>query len=428
MSQPGSPWRLAAILAGGVLLVIAAILVRPAPRDFLEVEDIQPPGRWHLQTSRLGEDASGDELARVLSLPYMSGTQAAPTQTGVTRHDTDRALNGLNLYVSAHGPEVQLIDMAGERLHQWRFAFERAFPDKTPTLDTAYFRRAHLYPNGDLLAIYQGGGMIRLDRDSNLLWTSDLPYFNHLSVDSDGRILSIAKSARIVPELRAETPILEDSIVTLTPEGDLEQRVSLLECFAASRFADTIHPLPDYPDIFHTNTVLPIDSALAAGSPLFQIGLLVVSLREIDTVALIDLQAVDVVAAWRGPWRAQHQPVPLPIGNILLFDNKGAGRGGSRVVEFDPVDGELTWVFPGTEQEPISSPEAGSCQRLTNGNTLITESEMGRALEIAPDSQVVWEFVSPHRAGHQMELVATLFDVVRFPIEALPFVGGSDLN
>jgi outer membrane protein assembly factor BamB len=128
-----------------------------------------------------------------------------------------------------------------------------------------------------------------------------------------------------------------------------------------------------------------------------------------------------VAAAWRGPWRAQHQPVPLASGKILLFDNKGAATG-SRVVEFDPANGELSWVFPGVAQEALSSPEAGSCQRLQNGNTLITESEMARALEITPEGQVVWEFVNPHRAGEKQELVATLFEVIRYPVEALPFV------
>ena len=37
----------------------------------------------------------------------------------------------------------------------------------------------------------------------------------------------------------------------------------------------------------------------------------------------------------------------------------------------------------------------GTCQRLPNGNTLITESTRGRAFEVTPDKEIVWEFVSP---------------------------------
>jgi len=45
-------------------------------------------------------------------------------------------------------------------------------------------------------------------------------------------------------------------------------------------------------------------------------------------------------------------------------------------------------------------------------------------LEITTENQVVWEFFSPHRAGERQELVATLFEVVRFPTGSLPFVEG----
>lgn len=420
MRRPRARGKLMALLASGGLLVVGSLLLRTRDEDLIQATDIQPPGRWHLQTSRLGDDADGEELARVLSLPYMSGSREASSQIGVTRFDPDRSLSGLNLYVSGHGPEVHLVDMHGQPVHRWRFPFEQAFPEKEPSIDTAYIRRAHVFPDGDLLAIYQGGGMVKIDRDSELVWKSDLPYYNHLYVNDDGTILSITKTARLVPELRPDRPVLEDAIVLLSAEGSVERRLSLQECFASSAFADSIHPLPDYADIFHTNTVYPISDSPGVSSEVFRPGFLIVSLREIDTVAVVDPVLATVAVAWRGPWDAQHQPVPLPSGNLLLFDNKGAETG-SRVVEFDPLHEELGWVYPGAHHPPLSSPEAGSCQRLANGNTLITESETGRAVEVTTDGESVWEFFSPHRAGEAQELVATLFEVIRIPVADLPF-------
>jgi len=55
----------------------------------------------------------------------------------------------------------------------------------------------------------------------------------------------------------------------------------------------------------------------------------------------------------------------------------------------------------------------GSCQRLPNGNTLITESNPGRAFEVTPDQKIVWEYINPHRADEQGEYIATLFEVIR---------------
>ena len=58
-------------------------------------------------------------------------------------------------------------------------------------------------------------------------------------------------------------------------------------------------------------------------------------------------------------------------------------------------------------------------QRLPNGNTLVVETDGGRALELTGDGEVVWEFRSPFRAGDEQELVATLFDVVRVDAQAV---------
>src|SRR5690606_36181070 len=101
-----------------------------------------------------------------------------------------------------------------------------------------------------------------------------------------------------------------------------------------------------------------------------------------------------------------------------LFDNLG-GRdpriGRSRVLEIDPATGAVTWSYEGTVKTPFQSDTCGSCQRMPNGNTVITESDHGRAFEVTRDGEIVWEFVSPHRAGERNELIATLFELIRLP-------------
>lgn len=402
------------------VVVLTYWMQRPAD-PVVDVGEAHPPGRWHFDPASLAGKDGEAELARVLSLPYMAGKAPAPSRAGVLHHDPSLASAGLSLYVSGHGPEARLIGMEGELRHRWEYPFERAFPEKSGDLDTAYFRRAHLSTRGELLAIFQGGGMIKLDRDSNLLWRSDLPYFNHLSVGPDGAIYAITKRATVRAQLRDAETILEDSIVVLSPDGELLRRISLLDCFASSAWAAKLHPLPDYPDILHTNTVELIRSSPPEAAFPYRRGDLLVSLREVNIVAFIDPRQQTVRRAWRGPWRAQHQPVFLPTSRILLFDNKGAGDH-SRVLEFDVSTHEIVWEYHGVEGDLLASPEAGSCQRLANGNTLITDSERGRAIEITPEGKRAWEFVSPHRAGRRGELIATLFDLVRYPISELTFL------
>lgn len=371
-----------------------------------------PRGRWNL-AAPIAPVHSGEDPARTISLPYLAGSQVAPTHSGVTLWDRQRAFSGVNLYTSGHAPEVFLIDMAGRTLRRWRYPFERAFPGKAPTEETAFFRRAQLTPDGTLLAIYQGGGLVALDRESRLLWKVDAGTYNDFFRGPDGTIYLLTKQAKIVPEVSASQPTLEDSITVVDPQGRIRDRISLLRALLDSSFAPLFSPHATAGDILHANTVEIFDGWLAARSALFARGNALVSLREIDTIGIVDLKTRRFVWAQRGPWAGQHQPTLLDSGKILLFDNQPRRRV-SYVEEVDPLSGAIGWKYPNAGQF-LSSEQAGSVERLPNGNTLITESDRGRAFEITPEGETVWEFVSPHRAGPKGAFVATLFEVVRLP-------------
>lgn len=175
-------------------------------------------------------------------------------------------------------------------------------------------------------------------------------------------------------------------------------------------------------DAFHTNTLTRLDGSQTSRSPAFAEGNLLVSVRELDVVAIIDPLARRVVWAVEGPWKGQHEPVLLESGTLLVFDNDPEGEF-SRVIEIDPFSGEILWQFGGDETQAFHSPTGGSAQRLPNGNTLIVESTAGRAFEITPAGDVVWEFVNPHRAGRDGERIGPLFDVVRLPVDYMAPIG-----
>jgi outer membrane protein assembly factor BamB len=171
-------------------------------------------------------------------------------------------------------------------------------------------------------------------------------------------------------------------------------------------------------DIFHTNTLEVLDGRSADRDPAFRAGNVLLSVLKLDTIAVLDPERGEIVWAKTGSWRRQHQPTFLDDGNLLVFDNRGPGGESSRVVEIDPRTGSTVWSY----DKDLFSKTLGSCQRLPNGNTLITESENGRALEVTRDGRVVWEYYNPNRAGEHKELVAVLFEVVRLP-DSFPFRG-----
>src|SRR5690606_42153254 len=73
--------------------------------------------------------------------------------------------------------------------------------------------------------------------------------------------------------------------------------------------------------------------------------------------------------------------------------------GRSRALEFDPRTMELVWQYTGSPESPLESDIRSYTQRLPNGNTLITESNGGRVLEVTRSGEIAWEYVNPVRGG-----------------------------
>jgi len=130
-------------------------------------------------------------------------------------------------------------------------------------------------------------------------------------------------------------------------------------------------------------------------------GHIVVSFRNISTVVMIDRATGKIDWALGAPPLAQqHDPRPLPNGNLLIFDNGTHRRDHpatfSRVIEVDPRTGGIVWEYRDQSLFEFFSPYISGAQRLANGNTLVCEGCHGRIFEVTSDREIVWEYVSPH--------------------------------
>lgn len=380
-------------------------------------------GRWHQRAESSLTLEQQEEMDRLRALGYLAGTRPAGADGGVTTHQSERVEPGFNLYVSGHAPEAILMDMDGVVLHRWTYDLLAERPDYpvplgTPGID--YWRRAHLFDNGDLLAMHVGVGLIKIDKNSRLLW--DFPANIHHDIDvlEDGTIYTLTREPAIIPGFHPEKPVLEDFITVLNPDGGVLRQVSLLRAMEDSPIAEILEKGPGWGDILHTNTLQVLDGRFAHRTQAFARGNVLVSFLYMGVIAVVNLDRESVVWARSGPWRMQHEPMLLGDGAMLIFDNMGGGEGVSRVLEFDPISMQPDWSFTGGVDEPFYSASCGAVQRLANGNTLITESDAGRAIEVTRSNEIVWEFVSPHRAGDGGELVATLFDLTRIPADSPP--------
>jgi hypothetical protein len=319
-----------------------------------------------------------------------------PLQSGVTRHDTERAQAGINVYCSVRSPEIEFLDMSGNVLHTIRM------PEAGVGADCM------LKPGGDgeFLALVQPA-LMRIDWNSRVQWQSRRDHHHDFAVGAEGEVHTFSQRRGSVLHEGVELPILDEAIVVLDRSGKVVRELPF-----GPLFEDHIRPeslalmlllrdkqtRPRYvaaSDVYHPNTIVILEHDSALGKR----GDWLVCLRTLDLIAVIDRQSGTLGWTWgSGELQGPHHPSILPNGNLLVFDN-GRHRRWSRIVELDPASREIVWTYQADPPEQFFSKVRGSAQALANGNVLITESTIGRVFEVTREGDVVWAFSNPHRTA-----------------------------
>jgi hypothetical protein len=374
----------------------------------------------------------------------------------------DKTYDGFTLYTTTEGAQATLIDMRGETVHQWALPFSKAWPHpphvSSPMFDDQiHWFRCYLYPNGDLLAVYvtdvdtpYGYGLVKLNKDSQLVWAYPGRVHHDIDVAEDGTIYTLSqKLERTLPSglEHLPNPYIADSLVMLSPDGRELANMPIIDLFLNSPYSlkfslstDGLMPLPESPlagisppssdttsqvsltellgkgDFIHANSVRVLRRALAPKFPLFKPGQVLISLRNLDTLAVVDTHTRSVVWAATGIWRIQHDAEFLDNGHLLLYDNSGSIKG-CRILEYDPVTQAIPWAYSSENATRFTALFRGMKQRLPNGNTLIVDPDNGRMFEVTLNKELVWEcFCS--------RIVTALTSARRYRENELPFLKG----
>ncbi|MCH7707215.1 MAG: hypothetical protein IH884_01925 [Myxococcales bacterium] len=374
--------------------------------------------------------SEAERIAQLSAIGYLAGTQEAGDSQGVTLHDPQRAAPGLNLITSGHGPVALLMDMDGAVLHEWRAEFAQVFPDH-PKLERTreprrnYWRDARLLPNGDLLVIWELFGLFKLDRDSRLLWAVREPAHHALQLNELGEIVHLQAERRMISGI-AKKRAIEDFIITRDGGGKELRRLAMSDALRNvnwlrlrksfwARGKERGYGLDEKSiyDPFHTNSLWLLSPAEAARlGDSFRAGDALVSMAMLDTIAILDMEKGVTRWSQQGPFGMQHEPRPTLDGGIILFNNFLTAERSS-VLTLDPRTRRVMREYTGPKSAPLYSRRSGRIQVLSNGNTLVVETEGGRALEIDADGNAVWEFRSPFRAGESGDKVAGLYSLER---------------
>jgi len=357
------------------------------------------------------------DLAALMALGYTSHSpdKADKSKMGVVRHDPELAFPGYTLLTIFPDCKAILIDMQGKEVHSWQHP------------GCASWSHVELLPNGDLLVPgverrrkglrsrrhRERRFLLRVAATGELLWKRRLPVHHEAQLAQNGEILALTLGDRRVP-YEPHRDITDNFIVRLSDLGARGDHLSLYGVLSNNDVGfefKRVKPKSDHGsyriDLIHANAVEELTStALAAKNPLYRVGNLLVTIRHQDTVAIIDT-ARRLVWAWgqkvlSGPHDAQ----ALANGNLLVFDN-GLARGWSRIVEVDPSNKTIVWTYEAPRRKDFFTSGRGGCQRLPNGNTLIGESQTGRAFEVTRQKEIVWEYFVPvlDTKGHRATIV-----------------------
>lgn len=334
-------------------------------------------------------DEAARELARLRALGYVDFSPEAATaeRSGVTRHEVGRSYPGYNLYTIRPLARAELIDNLGNLVHSW---------SESPANP---WKRSVLLDNGDLLVVTgktPNAHAMRLNWNGDVLWRLPLKAHHDIGVAPDGRLVALTHQDRIVPELHDTVPLRDNRVALFDPASGEIESLSLFDVLIAS---SQVLPrkrselLEGIYDPIHANSVrFMTRKELVGRHPIYDLGHLLVCMRNQDAIAVLDWKRKQFIWAWGADeLEAPHDARVLENGNVLLFDN-GGRRGWSRVIEMDPRTGQIVWEYKADPPEDFLTESRGGAQRLPNGNTLITESNDGRGFEVTPQGEIVWEY------------------------------------
>lgn len=365
---------------------------------------------------------------------------------GVTRYDPQSAFAGYT-FITGYRDGLfgaWLVDMDGREVHRWRIdpaaLWQAAGYEEPPVPDVDIsIHGAALLAGGDVVLNIAGGAVARYDRCSRLLWARGFHAHHDIAIAADGRIVVPGRQQRtepfaLRPSIRPGPTGFwyEDTIVYLAPDGTRLEERSEFEAFARHG-ADYLWASgpgfklwPEVEDILHTNNAEPLDPRMAAAFPQFEPGDLLLSLRNVNTILVVDGDDFRPKWSMTGPFLHQHDPDFLPNGHIAVFDNRLTGPvprlGWSRVLEINPRDGNrIVWTYEGSDDDPFYTEVGGKVEWLPNGNLLVTEPQGGRIFEVTREAapRIVWEYVNEVEPGW----VGTVFDGLRIGYDAADYVG-----
>ena len=212
--------------------------------------------------------------------------------------------------------------------------------------------------NGNILTVLPKNGVYEINRDKKVVWK----YLDSkVSHDADR-----LENGNTLIAFGASDTAGDAQVKEIDPAGNRVWSWYAKDVFTGAEYASISNE-----GWTHTNAV----SRLKSGNTL-------ISLRNFNVIVEVNPEGKVVRTIGKGLLEAQHDPLVLSNGNILVANHVEPHA----AIELNQ-SGNVVWQYtiPNRRSWPVRD-----VNRLPNGNTLITESD--RIVEVTKDGQVVWQF------------------------------------
>lgn len=309
---------------------------------------------------------------------------------------------------------INVVKRDGTLIHSWKPDWFEIWPE-TPATIPAH-RVPQNYPGSvvhgvavteqaDVIFNLEFLSTVRLDICGDVVWKKDNLGHHSVAFDHDGAIwVGAERYGPVNPQLAMNhiDPTIDFYLQKLSPDGEILINKNIFEILVANDLRGLMHLSNienDYTvvsvDTLHPNDVEPFPAGLE--STMFETGDLLVSLRNINTIFVVDPDDWKIKFISTGTVLRQHDPDFGPNDTITVYDNHNlssltpnpALR--SRIVEIDARTGAHRTLFKGDGPSEYYSSTMGRHQVLPNGNLMILSPHEGRAFEVDRNNKLIWQ-------------------------------------
>ena len=269
-----------------------------------------------------------------------------------------------------------------------------------PELNQHNMRLYHplLSADGSLIFNNVSSSLIKIDKNSRLVWAVNGIFHHSVEYDADGNIWApslIKPSQYMSGFLNGHR---DDALTKISPEGKMLYRKSVAQLLDENGYRWLLLGVGTYErDLLHLNDIKP---ALTTGK-YWAKGDLLISLRNKSTIFLYRPATNEIIWLQTGPWLSQHDVNFIGDDRIGVFGNDVLRDFGEDRLVYGHNNEYIVNFKTGKTETPytaffknanIATPSEGRSDFLPNGDLFIEETNNNRLLR-GDTSHIKWQYV-----------------------------------